>query len=455
MSRGFHAFFRQYYNLRALLRRIDPGLTRLRPVEDYPLRSSTGQMDRFARIPRTPPWSVAGFVAASPSFRFTDLARVDIGQALGLLDVDFPRTFHDYDGVSAADFLDRLRFPDRARHLALEVFARSFFAEPEDFGAGELIAMFHSYFVGSAEGLLFDVPEDDYDTSLWQPLGSYLRRRGATVHLGAKVTGIDMNQPAVRVDWAPWGAGADAGVGRPGHTTVDAVVVAGDPRSLPELMGERTVGIDQHWRESVQRVRTAPPFAVWRIWLDRPLAADRPVFLGTTGYGPLDNVSVVDRFEAGASRWAEQRAGAVIELHAYALPTYPDAAEAALLRRQLWAGLVQVYPEAWSARVLFDEWRVERDCVLVTPDRWADRPTVETPDPRMMLAGDAVRTDLPVALMERAATTGFQAANALLAGWGIRGHDLWSVPRRSRHAWPGRLRRLLDQPGNSPRRRSR
>src|SRR5690606_11289153 len=37
MSRGFHAFFRQYYNLRALLRRTDPGLQRLRPVPDYPI----------------------------------------------------------------------------------------------------------------------------------------------------------------------------------------------------------------------------------------------------------------------------------------------------------------------------------------------------------------------------------------------------------------------------------
>ena len=31
MSRGFHAFFRQYYNLRALLRRTDPALDRLWP----------------------------------------------------------------------------------------------------------------------------------------------------------------------------------------------------------------------------------------------------------------------------------------------------------------------------------------------------------------------------------------------------------------------------------------
>lgn len=50
-----------------------------------------------------------------------------------------------------------------------------------------------------------------------------------------------------------------------------------------------------------------------------------------------------------------------------------------------------------------------------------------------MLAGDHVRTALPVALMERAATTGTQAANALLASWGVRGHPLWSVPMGGRN----------------------
>ena len=42
MSRGFHAFFRQYYNLRALLRRVDPDLRSLVPVADYPLISAEG-----------------------------------------------------------------------------------------------------------------------------------------------------------------------------------------------------------------------------------------------------------------------------------------------------------------------------------------------------------------------------------------------------------------------------
>jgi carotenoid phi-ring synthase / carotenoid chi-ring synthase len=34
--------------------------------------------------------------------------------------------------------------------------------------------------------------------------------------------------------------------------------------------------------------------------------------------------------------------------------------------------------------------------------------------------------------MERAATTGFLAAGALLDAWGVRGQVLWTVPRAGR-----------------------
>jgi len=51
MNRGFHAFFRQYYNLRALLRRSDPHLSALTPVEDYPLVDARGRRDTFRGLP--------------------------------------------------------------------------------------------------------------------------------------------------------------------------------------------------------------------------------------------------------------------------------------------------------------------------------------------------------------------------------------------------------------------
>ncbi len=424
MSRGFHAFFRQYYNLRNLLRRADPGLRRLVPVGDYPLVSATGQRDSFTAIPRTPPLSIAAFVAQSPSFGAADLSRVDVAAALELLDVAFPETFSRYDGESAAAFLDRLRFPPAARHLALEVFARSFFADPRDFSAGELVAMFHTYFLGSAEGLLFDVPDDDYDTALWAPLGRHLHRLGAQVRTGATVTELTV-------------AGVDpvsVALASGERLAADAVVLATDPAATRRLVGAASLlggtGPAADFGDRVAAIRNAPPFAVWRLWLDRAVDATRPAFLGTSGFGPLDNVTVLERFERGARQWAGGTAGSVVELHAYALPEPVVEHE---LRARLRAELGRIYPETIEAISVHDELLVRADCPLVSTEPWHLRPGVLTPHPQLVLAGDGIRCDFPVALMERAATTGFQAANALLAGWGIAGHDLWTVPMAGRH----------------------
>ena len=412
MSRGFHAFFRQYYNLRALLRRTDPALERLVPVPDYPLTLAGGPTDSFARIPRTPPWSILGFVATSPTFRLRELAKVDARAALDLLRVDFPGTYSALDGVSAAEVLDRLRFPAQARHLALEVFARSFFADPREFAGGELLAMFHTYFLGGAEGLLFDVPEDDYDTALWAPLGDHLAGLGVQIRTDVRVEALLPDGDGVLV------------VHQAGEDRADAVVLALDTAALQQVVAASAWLGDPGWRDRIARLRVAPAFAVGRRWLGRAQPA-LPAFLATSGYGPLDNLSRLDAFEAGAAGWAARHDGAVVEVHGYALSHPSPGAQA-----RLWAEAERVAPSLVGTPVLGEEWLVEQDCPLVDSSPWTDRPTVATPDPRVVLAGDLVRCDLPVALMERAATTGWQASNHLLGAWGRSGHSLWSPPTR-------------------------
>lgn len=418
MSRGFHAFFRQYYNLRALLSRTDPGLTRLVGVEDYPLQRPDGVTDSFSNIPRTPPWSILGFVRQSPTFTLRSLTGVNLAEATKLLRVQFPQTFSDYDGVSAAEFLDRLRFPEAARDLALEVFARSFFADPREFSAGELVAMFHTYFMGSAEGLVFDVPDDDYDTALWAPLGRYLADLGVEQRLGEPVTRLALGPDGVRLTVA----GEDL--------DVDAVVLATDPRVARSLIADADADLPADWLGRVAATRNSPPFIVLRLWLDGLVASDRPAFIGTSGFGPLDNVSVLERFEAGAAQWSRDHGGSVVELHAYACDeaVMGDADAAERVADELVAQLHAIFPETRALAEVHRELLVQDDCTLVTPDRWLDRPGVVTPDDRLVLAGDWVRCEWPVALMERAATTGFQAANHLLGRWGVACESLWSPP---------------------------
>ena len=152
----------------------------------------------------------------------------------------------------------------------------------------------------------------------------------------------------------------------------------------PGLGGDDAAGAA--WRESVAGIRSAPSFAVWRLWLSGKVAPERPPFLGTSGYGPLDNISVLEQFEEHATRWSEAHDGSVVELHAYALPEGTAEVD---LRQQMLAELHRVYPETAALEVVHDEWLVAADCVLVGLEPWRSRPGVRTPDPRVLLAGDA------------------------------------------------------------------
>lgn len=426
MNRGFHAFFRQYYNLRGLLRRADPDLSGLVGMSDYPLVHSDGYRDTFAGLPRTPPWNALAFVARSPTFRWRDVARLGKRAALPLAHVSVPDIYEQLDHLDAASFLDRIRFPKAAKHLAFEVFSRSFFADPTELSAAELATMFHIYFLGSNEGLLFDVASDCFPRALWHPLQRYLQHHGVRVHTATSVDSVrpgDDRRFSVRL-------------GRGAELAADAVVLATDVGGLREVVQRSPQLGDDEWRRRIARLRSAPPFLVSRLWLDRPVAHERPGFLGTSGYGPLDNISVLERYESSASEWARERGGSVIELHSYALDGDPTVDE---LRPRILEELHRIYPETAGAGIVDERHELRADCPLFPPEGFHDRPGVVTPDPHVVLAGDLVRIDLPVALMERAATTGMHAANELLATWGTRGHALWSVPDRGRFA---PLRRL-------------
>ncbi|MFC9250808.1 FAD-dependent oxidoreductase [Amycolatopsis thailandensis] len=422
MSRGFHAFFRQYYNLRALLKRTDPRLDRLTPLSDYPLLDPQGRVDTFAGLPRTPPWNAMAFALRSPTFTWKDLLRLNGRNALPLATVSVPGTYHLLDRTDAASFLESINFPAAARHLAFEVFSRSFFAEPQELSAAELATMFHLYFLGSSEGLTFDVPTEPFPQALWEPLADYLAGRRADLRTGTTVAALGRTPDGFEVTTET------------GTETFDGVVLACDVAGLRRIVGASTVGTED-WRRAIGDLRTAPPFLVRRLWLDRPAGPRRSPFLGTGSVPPLDNISLLDRYEGEARRWAARTGGAVVELHAYAASTTDSGG----LEKALDSRLHEIYPETRDARVVGENTLWREDCPLFGVGGFARRPAVQTPEAFLALAGDGIRVDLPVALMERAAVTGWLAANSLLRGWGLAGHPIRSVPNHGRIGLLNRL----------------
>jgi len=426
MERGFHAFFRQYYNVRALIARVDPELRRLIPLEDYPLIGPAGALESFRDLPRRPPLNIAAVVARSPYLRARDLLGVNARAAMAMLTFDPERTYARWDDVSAHDYLESLRFPPLARRMLFDVFAHSFFNPEADMSAAELLMMFHFYFTGNPEGLVFDVLDDAFSTALIEPLGRHLEAHGAELRTGTLVAGVSGRDGAWRVATAT------------GEIEADALVLALDVRGLQAIHAASPALAHPELDASVASLDVTNPFVVWRLWLDQPTAPGRSPFIGTAGMGRLDNVSLYHLLERESAAWAARTGGSVVELHGYALTgAYPDDE----LRAELLGHLHALYPETRAAGIVAERYLVRQDCPAFAPGSHRLRPRVATPWSTVTLAGDLVRLDFPSALMERAVASGFLAANALLAPHGVRGEAVRSVPRRGIAArlWPDAL----------------
>ncbi len=275
--------------------------------------------------------------------------------------------------------------------------------------------MFHIYFLGSSEGLVFDVANANFDAALWNPLREYLESLGVAVPHRRR-----RRRRAARAD-------ASRCTAIRARFDADGVVLATDVAGLRRIVdGSPALG-DDDWRARVAALRTAPPFVVLRLWLDRPVEP-RPAALPRHR-----RASTAGQHQrAGALRtrrrptWARRTGGSVVELHAYAVDDAPDDVRDRLLER-----LHELYPETARRAHRRRTDAAPRGLPAVRAGRLRRPARRGDTAPGLVLAGDGIRIDLPVALMERAATTGWAAANLLLEHFGVRGHVCTPFPPRA------------------------
>jgi isorenieratene synthase len=421
VEHGFHAFFRHYYTWRALLRRIDPQLSFLRPVGGYPVISRDWPPEDLTGLPSAPPLNLIALFARSPSLGLRDLLGSRQSLAAELLAYEPARTTAAFDHVPAARFLAALRMSDRAQAMLFEAFARSFFADPGALSAAELIAMFHYYFLGNPEGIGFDAPDTDHRSAIWQPFAAYLEKLGAHVRTATPARAI---APA---DGHRWRVELDAGSLSTRH-----LVLATDPGALRALLaaspqvGGVAPRLSGKAAPDSAALTVAPPFAVTRLWLDRDVAPERATFSAVSREPTLDSITVYSRLERPSARWAARSGGSVVELHSYAC-TAPDAATATARMRDELAAL---WPETAAAGLVHVQQRMEATAPAFPPGAGAVRLAVTGEGRGVRVAGDHVHTPFLSGLMERAAVSGVLAANDVLAEVGSGPEEIRGVPQR-------------------------
>lgn len=410
VEHGFHAFFRNYYNLRNLLEKA--GVDRhYGEIDDYVILPRAGEARAFRAVDRTPVVNLLS-LARHGIYRLRDLPLGPaILEMLALLRYDEAKTFAQYDDMSFTEFAERARLKPDLR-MAFTTFARAIFTQEDQASMAEMMKSFHFYYLSQDHGLIYDYLDGDYERTLNQPLHRLLVGHGARVLLGQEVDRIERRGAGFGVLGEEYGA----------------VVLASD------VIGSRRIGEASSFLRAeapslaaqLAGLRPSQPYAVLRLWVDRPFKHPLPAFVFTERIKLLDSVTSYDRIELESASFAAERGGAVIELHCYALPDGVTAE--AEIRQQLITELEAFFPAMRSCTILYEHLQVRRDFPAFHVGMHRDRPSYRTEVSGLYLAGDWVRLPYPAMLMEAACMSGLLCANAIFARDGLREEPVFSVP---------------------------
>jgi isorenieratene synthase len=231
---------------------------------------------------------------------------------------------------------------------------------------------------------------------------------------------VEGNQLVVKqMDAASQGLGGEV-------IACDYCVLASNVRGVRDLVNASKINRPE-FEANVSSLGEADPYAVFRLWMDRPLTSSDFPFYTVSGYTYTDSISIYSDFQEPFISWAKKTGGCVVELHAYAIApgdVRPEDEVKAMMRQELHA----IFPETVKATILHELFMQQSNFSRWAPGDHAHRPGIETPFSNLFLAGDWVKVDAPVFLMEAAAFTGRMAANAIFRQESLKAIPLPIVP---------------------------
>lgn len=427
IEHGFHAFFRQYYNLNRFLDRL--GVRKgFREIEDYLILGKDGRAQSFGGVETVPGLNILD-LGRRGFYRWRDVVSKRTRKRLdAFVRFDMDHVYETLDDKSFGRFCDEAALPAELR-VSFRTFARAFFADEADLSTADVLRAFHFYYLSHDHGLMYDYPVGDYETALLAPIRAHLHSHRVDLRLGTPVESVERGVhrrfqiAGEEYDWAVIAADI------PG---MQRIVDGSDwlEHAHPEFVSD------------MRALRTSRGYAVWRIWVDRDVRPALPTFINVDRQRVLDSVTLYHRITDEARDWAAARCGAVLELHSYALP--PDIGDEAEVRRVFLEELQYYFPELAGLSISDEALQIRHDFPAFAPGQQAHRPAPNPPIDGLLMAGDWVRLPYPMTHMEAAYTSGLLCANAIFDALGLQQEPVFTVapngllrPKRTNRASDG------------------
>jgi isorenieratene synthase len=409
VEHGFHAFFKQYYNLRNLLKKID-SYKHLIPIDDYLILTKDYGSFGFKDISTVPVLNILS-MAKTGIYSYKDaMLNPGFRKMTSLLSYNREKTFRKFDNVSFKDFALEVKLPPEMQ-LMFTTFSRAFFAEPQYISMAELIKSFHSYFLSNDLGLLYDVLNDDFKVTLWNPAKEYLRKYKASISLDSAVTSFKKDGDNFIIN----------------NERFDYAIMASDVKGTKNIILNSNYFRNEHpnFFNQMTKLKQSQRYSVLRVWIDKDIRNGVPFFIFTDALKILDSVTIYHRMEKSSEEWVKKNSGGIFELHSYAVPdNFPEAE----IRNQFLKEFEEYFPEIKGYKIKYEYLQLKDDFTAFHTNLYKTRPTVKTEVENLFVVGDWVKLDCPAMLMEAATTSALYCVNNILSSEGLKQEPIFSVP---------------------------
>jgi len=410
---GFHSWFHNYWQFKDIRARlgIDANFAPWK-IAHYIFRKYKPE-NVYSTGPY--PLNMLGVLERSPNLHLSDAIKSSLANQ-DLMNYDFDRVNAELDNITFDEWAVLRKVDTAFYDILYRPIIQVTVNQRETVSATYMLELMQLYFLSDAKADEREICNKPWAQCVIEPWAAKLRSLGALIELGARVDGL-------RIE-------AGRAVGATGDSTrYDHVVMAANLRQVQQILAASAV--DAQTKSSfdsivgqVAQLPNAPPYKVVRVWFGGKLNATRPDIVETPEHFPICLIAQFHLIEDEAAAWANKTGGSVVEFHLYTYNmTSVDASDDAV-----WAAvlptIIEIYPEVADLKIvarvvttrdLFPQWAI--NTLAIRPfSTFAQTKGVAG----LSFAGDWLTTDYPSAFMERAVSTGREAANIILLEDGVR-----------------------------------
>ncbi len=280
-------------------------------------------------------------------------------------------------------------------------------APAEEVPLSGFLAFLRFYTLLRRDNWMFSYLPSDGGTGLVEPMMNKIIQLGGTVTLNTRVTHLEQCPDG-------WKIHIQTGDQTSDPLTTSHVILATDSPAARRILTQSTPLAARAKQLYFPRGMAS---AVIRIWFDtvpKPTSEARSEAGMFSGDFVLHNYFWLHRIQEQYRAWHRATGGSCLEVHIYGPQTLLNEPDATLLARAI-ADVQLVFPELRSHRLQQTIQRNEATHTLFGLGASDKHLSIRTPWSGLYCAGDWVRHPAPAFFLERAAMTGIEAANAVLA----------------------------------------